>query len=209
MGGILLKIVAEIKEKMSDAVRVEKHDSTIVVRFARPAIRNPLSVSVLIQLHEIVESCRSDIETELLIFTGTDDVFASGADLREISGVTSETAVTFAERGQELMAKIAELPQRTIAAINGFCFGGALDLALACDKRIASPNAKFAHPGAGLGIITGWGGTQRLPRLIGRSAALEMFFTASPVDADRALQLGLIDAIDDDPLQAALSKCRD
>lgn len=209
MGGILLKIVAEIKEKMSDAVRVEKHDSTIVVRFARPAIRNPLSVSVLIQLHEIVESCRSDIETELLIFTGTDDVFASGADLREISGVTSETAVTFAERGQELMAKIAELPQRTIAAINGFCFGGALDFALACDKRIASPNAKFAHPGAGLGIITGWGGTQRLPRLIGRSAALEMFFTASPVDAERALQLGLIDAIDDDPLQAALSKCRD
>ncbi len=209
MGGIPLKIVAEIKEKMSDAVRVEKHDSTIVVRFARPAIRNPLSVSVLTQLHEIVESCRLDIETELLIFTGTDDVFASGADLREISGVTSETAVTFAERGQELMAKIAELPQRTIAAINGFCFGGALDLALACDKRIASPNAKFAHPGAGLGIITGWGGTQRLPRLIGRSAALEMFFTASPVDAERALQLGLIDAIDDDPLQAALSKCRD
>lgn len=194
---------------MSDAVRVEKHDSTIVVRFARPAIRNPLSVSVLIQLHEIVESCRSDIETELLIFTGTDDVFASGADLREISGVTSETAVRFAERGQELMAKIAELPQRTIAGINGFCFGGALDLALACDKRIASPNAKFAHPGVGLGIITGWGGTQRLPRLIGRSAALEMFFTASPVDAERALQLGLIDAIDDDPLQAALSKCRD
>ncbi len=209
MGGILLKIVAEIKEKMSDAVRVENHDSKIVVRFSKPAIRNPLSVSVLMQLHEIVESCRSDIETELLIFTGTDDVFASGADLREISGVTSETAVTFAERGQELMAKIAELPQRTIAAINGFCFGGALDLALACDKRIASPNAKFAHPGAGLGIITGWGGTQRLPRLIGRSAALEMFFTASPVDADRALQLGLIDAIDDDPLQAALSKCRD
>jgi enoyl-CoA hydratase len=147
-------------------------------------------------------------ETDVVIFTGTADVFASGADLREIAEVTSDIATEFARRGQSLMWKIASLPQTTIAAINGYCFGGALDLVLACDKRIASPNAKFAHPGTGLGIITGWGGTQRLPRLIGEAGALEMFFTASPVNAERALRVGLIDAIYDEPLARALSNGR-
>lgn len=191
---------------MSDAVFVEYYQRRVVVRFTRPEIRNPLSVEVLEQLDEIVDSCQSNTEIDVVVFTGTDDVFASGADLREIAGVTSETAVEFARRGQDLIYKIAALPLVTIAAINGFCFGGALDLALASDKRIASPNAKFAHPGAGLGIITGWGGTQRLPRLIGQAAALEMFFTALPIDAEKALWLGLIDAIDNDPLTCALSK---
>ena len=191
---------------MADAVCVECYQRQLVVRFTRPEIRNPLSIVVLEQLDEIIDSCRSDDTIDAVIFTGTGDVFASGADLREIAGVTTETAVEFAQRGQDLMANIAALPQVTVAAVNGFCFGGALDLALACDKRIASPNAKFAHPGAGLGIITGWGGTQRLPRLIGQASALEMFFTASPIDAERALRFGLIDAIEDDPLQYALSK---
>lgn len=190
---------------MSDAIRIEDHGRTLVVRFTRPENRNPLSISVLMRLNEVLDGITSGIDR--VIFTGTEDVFASGADLREIAEVEAETAREFAERGQDLMTKIAALPQTTIAAINGFCFGGALDLALACDRRIASQGAKFAHPGAGLGIITGWGGTQRLPRLIGTAAALEMFFTASPIDAERALQIGLVDALDDDPLAAALSNC--
>ena len=92
----------------------------------------------------------------------------------------------------------------TIAAVNGYCFGGALDLALACKRRISGQGARFAHPGTGLGIITGWGGTQRLPRLIGRSAALEMFFTAEAIDAEQALAIGLADEIADDPLSRAV-----
>jgi enoyl-CoA hydratase/carnithine racemase len=132
------------------------------------------------------------------------EVFASGADLREISQVTAAEAPYFARRGQALMRSISELPLLVVAAINGYCFGGALDLALACDRRIAGPEALFAHPGAGLGIITGWGGTQRLPRLVGRANALEMFFTAEPVDAEHALAIGLIDDIAPDPLSAAL-----
>ena len=188
---------------MSDAVSVEYYNRQVVVRFTRPEIRNPLSVAVLDELDSIIESVLSD-EIAFLIFTGTADVFASGAHLREVAEVTSETAVAFARRGQDLMSKIASLPQTTIAAINGYCFGGALDLALACDKRVASSTAKFAHPGTGLGIITGWGGTQRLPRLIGEAAALEMFFTASPIDAERALRVGLIDEIDKDPLAKTL-----
>ena len=189
-----------------NALETEIIDRRLVVRFTRPEIRSPLSIEVLERLDQIVDGLFVE-DFDGLVFTGTGDVFASGADLREIAEVTSEMAIEFARRGQDLMVKIAELPQTSIAAINGFCFGGALDLALACDKRIASPNAKFAHPGAGLGIITGWGGTQRLPRLIGQAAALELFFTASPVDAERALQFGLIDAIADDLLTNALLKC--
>lgn len=190
---------------MTEDLCVEKTDKTFVIRFTRPEIRNPLSVSVLLQLHEILDSICAGSECDKVILTGTDDVFASGADLREVAEVTAELAVEFAERGQMLMAKIAALPQTTIAAINGFCFGGALDLALACDRRIASPNAKFAHPGAGLGIITGWGGTQRLPRLIGQAAAFEMFFTAAAIDAEKALRIGLIDEVNTNPLTNALS----
>jgi enoyl-CoA hydratase/carnithine racemase len=92
----------------------------------------------------------------------------------------------------------------TIAAINGYCFGGALDLAVACRHRIASPNAQFAHPGVSLGIITGWGGTQRLPRLIGETPTLEMLLTAGRFDAEWALRRGLVDEIADDPLEYAL-----
>ncbi|HKP69182.1 MAG TPA: enoyl-CoA hydratase/isomerase family protein, partial [Pyrinomonadaceae bacterium] len=91
-----------------------------------------------------------------------------------------------------------------IAAINGVCFGGALDLALACDRRIASPNALFSHPGAGLGIITGWGGTQRLPRLVGEAVALELLFTGVRVSAEEALRYGLVDMVAHDPLAVAL-----
>lgn len=190
---------------MSNAVSVKYHQRSLVIRFTRPNLRNPLSVAVLEHLDEINDSRVND-EIDAVIFTGTGDVFASGADLREIAQVTSDAAVGFAQRGQKLMSKIASLRQQTIAAINGFCFGGALDLALACDGRIASPGATFAHPGTGLGIITGWGGTQRLPRLIGEAAALEMFFTASPIDAESALRLGLLDVIVDDPVSHALSQ---
>jgi enoyl-CoA hydratase/carnithine racemase len=103
------------------------------------------------------------------------------------------------------MSKINASEKETIAAVNGFCFGGALDLALACDKRIASPNAVFSHPGANLGIITGWGGTQRLPRLVGEAKALEMFMTAKRVAANEALKIGLIDKISENPLAETLA----
>jgi enoyl-CoA hydratase/carnithine racemase len=103
------------------------------------------------------------------------------------------------------MNKINESGKKTIAVINGFCFGGALDLALSCHVRIASPGAIFSHPGVNLGIITGWGGTQRLPRLVGEAKALEMFLTAKRVDAAEALRIGLIDKISENPLAESLA----
>lgn len=180
---------------MQDAVLIEQHARIVVIKFNCPKIRNPLSVAVLKTLREIVDEIKTDPAISRVVFTGTEDVFASGANLREIAEINETTAREFALRGQNLMKTISELKPQTIAAINGFCFGGALDLALACDKRIASANAQFSHPGANLGIITGWGGTQRLPRLIGEAQALEMFMTAKRVSAVEALEIGLIDEI--------------
>lgn len=193
MGGVLL----------SDDLSTEISDGVLVITFTRPKIRNPLSIGILGGLEAVTAEFASAESVRKIIFTGKDDVFASGADLREIATLKAVDAREFALRGQQLMSKVASLPQTTVAAVNGYCFGGALDLALACDRRVASPSAKFAHPGTGLGIITGWGGTQRLPRLIGTATALEMFFTAAPVDAVRALRLGLVDEIANDPLDSA------
>src|SRR6201998_4520562 len=102
------------------------------------------------------------------------------------------------------MRLVEEFPARVYAAIAGYCMGGGLDLALACHHRIASPDAIFGHRGAALGLITGWGGTQRLPRLIGKGRALEMFVAAEKISAKNALRMGLIEAIADDPIAEAV-----
>jgi enoyl-CoA hydratase len=190
---------------MSNPLIIENLKNTIIITFDRPKERSPLSISVLKELHELIDGYASDNKVKKVIFVGKDDVFASGADLREIASITSESAKEFAVYGQSLMNKIADSKQITIAAINGFCFGGALDLALACDKRIAAPNASFSHPGVNLGIVTGWGGTQRLPRLVGEAFALEMFLTAKRVDANEALQHNLIDKISKNFLDDAIN----
>jgi enoyl-CoA hydratase len=194
---------------MNEAILTKIIDKKLIIRFNRPEIRSPLSIFVLEKLHRIIDETKTNKAIKTVTLTGADDVFASGADLREIAQVTGgEAAREFALRGQTLMNKIANLDQLTIAAINGFCFGGALDLALACGKRIASPDALFSHPGADLGIMTGWGGTQRLPRLVGEAKALEMFMTAKRVSADEALQIGLVNRISENPLETALKLSR-
>jgi enoyl-CoA hydratase/carnithine racemase len=190
---------------MSNAVIIEEVDRNVVIRFNRPEIRSPLSISVLEILAGVVDEIGGRDDIERVIFTGVGNVFASGADLREIAGVSGDKAREFSLRGQDLMKNISQLRPTTIAAVNGVCFGGALDLALACDRRIASRDAVFSHPGADLGIMTGWGGTQRLPRLVGEAVSLEMFFTAKRVDCNAALLIGLVDEIADDPLALALS----
>ena len=135
--------------------------------------------------------------------------FSAGADLNEINALNGPEAYAFSALGQELMHAIASYPTPVIAAVEGHCMGGGLDLALACDRRIAAPSAVFGHRGAALGLITGWGGTQRLPRLIGKGRALELFVAAERVTAPRALEIGLVNAIADDPVAEALRQLRD
>ncbi len=140
-----------------------------------------------------------------LVITGNAHFFSAGADLNEIAALTGAQAFLFAQMGQRLMDAVASFPSPAIAAVNGYCMGGGLDLALACHHRVAGPHALFGHRGAALGLITGWGGTQRLPRLIGKAGALQMFLAAEKLHAPRALGIGLIDDIVEDPVESALA----
>jgi enoyl-CoA hydratase len=140
-----------------------------------------------------------------LIITGNRQFFSVGADLNEIAALTGPEAYEFSVIGQALMSTIASYPASVTAAIEGHCMGGGLDLSLACHHRIAAPHAVFGHRGAALGLTTGWGGTQRLPRLIGKSRALELFITAEKISAARALEIGLVDSVAADPLAVAIA----
>jgi enoyl-CoA hydratase len=188
----------------TDPILLDVRQSAAIIKFNRSAARNCLSNDTFTRLDSIVTELVSNSELSTFIFTGCDDIFLSGADIRELNRLDQEAALQFAERGQLLFARVAAAKQRTIAAINGHCMGGGLDFALACDVRIASPAAQFAHPGARLGIITGWGGTQRLPRLVGSSRAIEFFVTARRLNSAEALRNGLIHVIDASPLDYAL-----
>jgi enoyl-CoA hydratase len=187
-----------------NSILVEIRQDVAIITFNRPQARNALSIDVLDGLDEIISELTDRSDINRLIFTGRENVFLSGADIRQLRSLDPEAASIFGERGQRLFQRIAAARQKTVAAINGFCMGGGLDFALACDIRVAAPNAEFAHPGARLGIITGWGGTQRLPRLIGRPRAIEFFITARRLSAREAFNIGLVDAVDASPLQYSL-----
>jgi enoyl-CoA hydratase/carnithine racemase len=163
---------------------------------------NRLTRVCVAQLTNVVESLAHDPRP--LILKGNERFFSAGADLNEIAALGGADAVAFSRAGQRLMRLIDDFPALTIAAVSGYCLGGGLDLALACDVRIAAPNTVFGHRGASLGLITGWGGTQRLPRLIGKGRALQMFCAAEKIDANTALSIGLVHQVADDPVAAAL-----
>ncbi len=163
---------------------------------------NRLTRNHVIELTNDIKAIVSTQSPKRLIITGECN-FSAGADLNEINALTGPEAYAFSALGQELMHAIASYPAPVIAAIEGYCMGGGLDLALACHRRIAAPSAVFGHRGAALGLITGWGGTQRLPRLIGKGRALELFMAAEKISAARALEIGLVDAIAADPIADA------
>jgi enoyl-CoA hydratase/carnithine racemase len=163
----------------------------------------------MMALHLVVEELTIEAKNgriQRLIITGNDKFFSAGADLNEISQLTGAQAFEFSRAGQALMLAIDQFPGPVIAAICGYCMGGGMDLALACDYRIAALNAVFGHRGASLGVMTGWGGTQRLPRLIGKPRAMQMFLLAEMVKAEEALRIGLVNEIANDPVGAALTR---
>jgi enoyl-CoA hydratase len=184
---------------------LETRGAVATVTFNRLSDRNSLSQATLSQLEELLDTLLSDSSVRVIVFTGIDNVFLSGANIGELTQLDQDAALQFSKRGQQLFQRVAKANQTTIAAINGYCMGGGLDFALACDIRIASRNAEFAHPGARLGIITGWGGTQRLPRIIGVSRALEVFATTRRLNSEEALRFGLVTEIADPVLTRALA----
>jgi enoyl-CoA hydratase/carnithine racemase len=183
---------------------LERDGDAAVLRLLSEDGTNRLSQARVRALIKVAQEVSA--EKRSLVITGSVRFFSAGADLNEIAALTGPSAFEFSKLGQELMQTIDEFPAVVYAAVSGYCMGGGLDLALACHRRIASPHAIFGHRGAALGLITGWGGTQRLPRLVGRARAVEMFVAAEKLTAPQALGIGLVDAIADDPVAEALRR---
>jgi enoyl-CoA hydratase/carnithine racemase len=169
---------------------------------------NKLTRGCIAALQEAVQQLSAEANAsaiKALVITGNEKFFSAGADLNEISRLTGPDAFEFSRAGQALMLAVDQFPVLVIAVIRGYCMGGGMDLALACDYRMAAPSAVFGHRGTTLGVMTGWGGTQRLPRLIGKSRALQMFLLAEMVKADEALRIGLVDKVAEDPISKAMA----
>jgi enoyl-CoA hydratase len=180
--------------------RLVRLKHTTLLRLVSPDNTNRLTRARVIALTEAIDNLAHEPAPRPLILAGNEHFFSAGADLSEIRALNGPQAFTFAEMGQRLMRAIAGFPAPSIAAIEGYCMGGGLDLALACKIRVASPHAIFGHRGAALGLMTGWGGTQRLPGLIGKGRAMQMFLAAEKLHASEALRTGLVHFVSDDPV---------
>lgn len=192
---------------MSDnSFQTQAYEGVIVLQLNSDDGTNRLTRACVASLTETLwklgKSC------DRLIISGNSKFFSAGAELAEIAALTGPAAYEFAQLGQRLMTAIENFPAPVHAAISGYCMGGGLDLALACHRRIAAPHAVFGHRGAALGLITGWGGTQRLPRLIGKPRALAMFIAAEKINAANALRIGLVDRVAQDPVAEAIRQLR-
>jgi enoyl-CoA hydratase/carnithine racemase len=181
---------------------LKEEGAVFILRLRSEDGTNRLTRACVLALTDAIEQLAK--EPRPLIISGNDRFFSAGAELAEIAELGGLSAYQFARMGQQLMRLVSDFPAPACAAISGYCMGGGLDLALACRHRIATPGAVFGHRGAALGLITGWGGTQRLPRLLGKGMALQMFIAAEKITAGRALETGLIDTIAEDPLAQAL-----
>lgn len=205
-GGLLLCSLLDRPAQSAETLySVEMRGEIAVLRLVSDDVTNRLTRARVAALTDAVQELAANKPSRLVI-TGNTHFFSAGADLNEIAELYGAEALRFAHMGQVLMNAVASFPAPTIAAVHGYCMGGGLDLALACDRRIAGPHAIFGHRGAALGLITGWGGTQRLPRLIGKARALQMFLAAEKLHARDALGCGLVDSVADDPLAAALAE---
>lgn len=177
-------------------IKIEKKKGYAILTINRPDAMNALNDDVLRDLRGALGDITSDRSFRGIILTGAGDrAFSAGADIMKMKDFSPDQAEEFARRGQKTMNMIAAADLVSIAAINGFALGGGLELALACDIRLASKNARLGLPETGLGLIPGFGGTQRLPRIAGVGAALEIILGAEPIDADRALGIRLVNRV--------------
>jgi len=185
-------------------IRVDREDAVALVTVDRPDALNALDVATLTMLRDKLSAIAADGDVRVVVLTGAGDrAFIAGADIKYMSGLGVEDAIAWGALGHEVGRLLETMAKPTIAAVNGFALGGGCELALACDIRYASSNAKLGQPEVNLGIIPGWGGTQRLARVCGLGVAKELIFTGRTVDADEALRIGLVNGVHDPVLDRA------
>lgn len=171
-------------------------NSILTITINRPEKLNALNKTVLSELESIILDCYSNNEVHGLIITGSGNkAFIAGADISEFKELSKEEGITLAQKGQHLFKLIEDLPKPVIAAVNGFALGGGCELAMCCHIRLASTNAKFGQPEVNLGIIPGYGGTQRLTQLVGKGKSLELILSGNIIDANEALKIGLVNHV--------------
>lgn len=179
-----------------EMIAVEKEDGVLWITLNRPHKLNAIDMEMIDELLSAVEEAEADKDVRCVIFTGAGDkAFSAGADIMVFSNLTPVTAIDISAKGQELMRKIESMSKPTVAAINGYCLGGGLELASACDFRIAAEHAEIGQPEIRLGLIPGWGGTQRLIRLVGLAKAKELIMMGDRISAQEALRIGLIQKV--------------
>ncbi|CVK20234.1 short-chain-enoyl-CoA hydratase [Sporomusa sphaeroides] len=167
-----------------------------MITLNRPKALNALNSELLTELNGLLDEIAQDDSVKVVIITGSGDkAFVAGADIAEMQNISPLEGRAFGKFGQAIFNKLENIPQPVIAAVNGFALGGGCELAMACDIRIASDKAKFGQPEVGLGIVPGFGGTQRLPRLIGKGRAKELLYTADMINAEEAYRIGLVNRI--------------
>ena len=175
---------------------IDDRGAVRVITIHRPERLNALDSATIGALHAAADAAAEDPSVRVVVLTGAGPkAFVAGADISEMSGLTPSEGRDFALRGQRMMRRLETLPKPVIAMVNGFALGGGLELAMCCHLRIASETAKVGQPEINLGLIPGFGGTQRLLRLAGRAATLELCLAGAPVDAARALQLGIVNRV--------------
>ena len=177
-------------------ILLEKKGYIAVATINRPKALNALNSEVLSDLDELVATVKADDEIRALVITGSGEkAFVAGADIGEMSTLTKEGGTAFGKHGNDVFRAIETLPIPTIAAVNGFALGGGCELSMACDIRICADTAVFGQPETGLGITPGFGGTQRLARLVSPGMAKQMIYTAKNIKADEAYRIGLVNAV--------------
>jgi enoyl-CoA hydratase len=196
-GNVAGNTFSEVSTVAFQNLTVQRDDNVAVVTINRPQVRNALNIATLGELADAFDELAADPTVRAVVCTGAGDrAFVAGADINELRALSSsQEAEAFAQNGQDVFFKIEQLEKPVVMAINGYALGGGCELALAGDIRLAADNARFGQPEINLGIIPGFGGTQRLPRLIGKSAAKLMILSGEPIDAQEALRLGLVDRV--------------
>ena len=190
-------------------IRADRDDAVAILTVDRQDALNALDVATLTELRDRLRDVADDSDVRVVILTGAGEkAFVAGADIKYMSGLGVEQAKDWGALGHEAGRLLETMPKPTIAAVNGFALGGGCELALACDLRYAAGSAKFGQPEVNLGIIPGWGGTQRLARVCGLGVAKELIFTGRTVGAEEALRIGLVNAVHDPVLDKARETAR-